>query len=63
MVQLYSFLTSALDGDDWPNSSSGRRYTLNRGLGGSTSPSGRSREEKNVLSLTGFEPCIVQPVA
>ena len=51
MVQLYSFLTSLLDGDEWSNSSSGRRYPLNRGRGGSTSPSGRSGEEKNFLSL------------
>lgn len=51
MVQLYPFLTSASDADEWSNSSSGRRYPLNRRRGGSTSPSGSSEEEKHFLSL------------
>ena len=55
-VKLYSFLTSALDGEDWSTSRPGRfipseepLYPLNRGLDGPQSWSGRFGIEKCVL--------------
>jgi len=39
------------------------QYPFNERLGGSQSQSGRSREEKNLIPLPGFELLIVQPIA
>jgi len=63
-VQLYEFLTSALDGDEWSASRFGRFTPRTRAsgihwrLGGTHSQSGRSGEEKKItsLSLPGTEP-------
>jgi hypothetical protein len=57
-------MTSALDGSEWPATSTGRftpeerspSYTLNRGLGGFHSQSGRCEAETNLLPLLGTEP-------
>jgi hypothetical protein len=52
-VQLHSFLTSALDGGEWPASRPGRfklRYPLDRKLRGHQSRSWRGGEEKNSIT-------------
>jgi hypothetical protein len=57
-------LTSALDGGEWSASRPGRFtpqgksswYPLDRKLGGSQTPSGRGREEKNSQPPPGIEP-------
>jgi hypothetical protein len=58
------FLNSALDGDEWSASRTGRfnprgertRYPLDKRLSGSRSRSERCGEEENLLSLAGIEP-------
>jgi hypothetical protein len=69
-VYLYSFLTSALDGDGWSTPRPGRftyrkeiRYPLYGNLGGPQGLSGRMRQEENMSHPPGFEPRTVQPVA
>ena len=59
-LQLHSLLTSAIYGDKWSTSRHGRfnpgeefRYSLNRRLGGPHARTGRFREEKTLLVLTG----------
>jgi hypothetical protein len=66
----HSFLTSKLDGLDWSTSLSGRcnsskgfRYPLERRLIGPKSWPRRFKGEINLLSLSGFVPRTVQPVA
>ena len=61
VVQLHSFLTSAVYDDDCSVSRpdrftprKGSRCPLSVGLLGSQSPSGRTEEEKNLLVLPGF---------
>jgi len=70
-VQLHSFLTSTLYGDEWRASCPSHfnlwerafMYILNRGLSGSISWSGSFETEKNFLPLLGIKPQIDQPVA
>jgi len=65
-----AFLNSALDGDEWLTSRSGRftlskepKNPLNRKLGGPQSRSGRFKVEINFFPSPGFEPGTVQPVS
>jgi len=62
-VQLNSFLTPALEGDEWSASRPGRiasgnlpLYPLLRKTVGRQSRSGGFGEDKNPLSLLGLEP-------
>ena len=64
--KFHSFLTFALDGDEWSVSSHGRfkpgkelRHLLNKGVHELQSRSGRSREQKNALPLPELEPRLV----
>jgi len=66
-VQLYSFLTTALEGGEGSASRPGRslppgktRYPLYRRLGG---PQGRSGQVRKISPPPGFDPRTVQPVA
>jgi len=67
--KLHSFLTSALDEDDWSTSRLGRfshrkeSRQLNRRLVWPHSQSGGLGEQKKKMSLPGFEPWIIRPVA
>jgi hypothetical protein len=68
--KFHSFLTFALDGDEWSVSSHARfkpakelRHLLNKGVLGLQSRSGRSREQKRFLLLPEFEPRLVHLVA
>jgi hypothetical protein len=63
-----SFLTSALDGDEWAASRPGRfirgenpRHPLYRRLGGTKSQYGRCGVKKNLLFLSGIEPSPSRP--
>jgi len=65
-VQLYSSMTTALEGGEWPAARPGRtllpgktQYPFYRRLGGSQGPSGRAEN----LVLTGIPTRTVQPVA
>ena len=67
-VQFHSFLTLALDADEWSTSRPGRytpgeypRYPFSRRLCRPQSRSGRFSRRKNVLRLLRFEPQTVQP--
>jgi hypothetical protein len=68
-VQLYEFLTSALDGGRWSASCSGRftyrgkspRYPLDRRLGGPQNRSGHGGEEKNSHNCTRPELILGRP--
>jgi hypothetical protein len=70
-VQLRPFVTLALDRGKWSAScpdrfTPGERatpYPLNMRLGGPQNRSRRFGEEINLLSLRGFEPRFVHPVA
>ena len=57
-VWLHSFLTSALDRDEWLTSCPGLSAPLNR----APEPIWTSGEEKNMLPLPGFEPRTAQSV-
>ena len=66
-VQLYSFLTTALEGGEWSASRCGRslpprktRYPLYRRLGW---PQDRSGQVRKISPPPGFDPRNVQPVA
>ena len=66
-LKLHSFLTSALEGEDWSTSRPGRfipyeepLYPLNRGLVGPQSWSGRFGIEKYIFPFPEFEPRVVQ---
>ena len=68
-VQLHTFLTAVLDGDEWLTSFSGHltigkqpQYPLNGRLGGLQSQSKRFGEDEHLLPLMEFEPRTVQPV-
>jgi hypothetical protein len=69
-IQLYTFLTSVLYGDEWQASRPGRftpqgkspYYPLDRRLCGHQSRSGRGGEEKNSQPLPWLEPLVIQPV-
>ena len=64
-VFLHSFLTSAQDRGRWQASNLVERalVPLGKRLGGLQSQSAHFREENNFLSLPGFVPWIIQPVA
>ena len=66
-VQLYPFMTTALEGGEWSASRPGRslppgktRYPLYRGLVG---PQGRSGQVRKISPPPGFDLQTVQPVA
>lgn len=61
-LYFYSFFTLTLGGDEWSASRFGRstlvkepRFPLNRKWGGGRSRSGRSEEDRSVLTLPGIE--------
>jgi hypothetical protein len=70
MLMCESALNWKLHGGEWSALRPGRfipkkesRHPLNKGLGGHQSLYGRFGKDKNLFSLTGFEPRIVYPVA
>jgi len=63
-VFLHSFLTSAQDRGDRPQTSRKEPwYPLDRRLGGLQRQSKHFGEKSNFLSLPGFVPWIIQPAA
>jgi len=61
-VQVHAFLTLELYGDKWLASCTSSymaekesQYPQNRRIGGPQSQCGNCEEEKNLLTLTGFE--------
>ena len=70
MVQLHSFITSALDGGEWSTSSPGRftpgernLCTLNRSLSGPRAGLDVLEKRKISCTLPGFEPRNIQSFA
>jgi hypothetical protein len=68
-VYLHQFLISTLNEVQWPTSRLGRiipgkeaLHPLSKKMGGAQSRFGRCKEQKNVLTVPGFEPLIFQPV-